>query len=132
MPSLPPKARGELAEVRFLFAATSRSLVVAKPWGDNQPFDFVVGLRQFQRVQVKSASVPYGRGYHLSCFRPGHRQGYSADEIDILAAYLVPDDTWYVIPVDALAGRKTLLLYPRHLDSGVFLGYREAWHLLER
>ncbi len=108
--------------------------MVAKPWGDNQPFDFVVGSGgRFSRVQVKSGSVAQGRGYHISCFRPADRQGYSARDIDFVAAYIVPGDTWYLIPVGALAGRKTLVLFPRQPRSaGLFEQYREAWKLLRR
>ncbi len=133
MPSLPPKARGELAEIRFLLAAKLNELVVAKPWGDNLPFDFLVGSgRRFCRVQVKSCSVPQGRGFHLSCFRPGDRQPYTARDIDFLAAYVVPEDVWYIVPVRALGGRKTIVLFPRQPDHGLFCRYRESWHLLQR
>ncbi len=127
-----PKARGELAEIRFLLAAASRNLVVAKPWGDNQPFDFLVGrARRFLRVQVKSASVVHCRGYHVSCFRPADRTGYTTAQIDLVAAYIVPEDTWYLIPVRVLAGRKTICVFPRQpVTHGLFERYREAWQLL--
>lgn len=132
---LPPKARGELAEIRFLLEAAHRGLVVAKPWGDNLPYDFVVGGgRHWFRVQVKSASTRHSRGYHLSCFRPAGHRAYRADELDFLAAYVVPERTWYVLPVRAFAPRKTLVLFPRRPPArgGRFEQYKEAWDLLAR
>ena len=130
---LPPKARGELAEIRFLLEAAARGLVVTKPWGDNLPYDFVVGRgRRWSRVQVKSASTRHSRGYHVSCFRPAGHRAYRADELDFLAAYVVPEGTWYVIPVRALASRKTIVLFPsrRPTRGGKFETYKEAWDLL--
>ncbi len=128
-----PKQRGELAEARFLWDAAAKGLIVAKPWGDSLPFDFLVGLTRFFRVQVKSASSRHCRGYHLSCFRPGDRQPYSLDEIDFLAAFIVPEQTWYVIPVEAFVPRKTIVLFPRRSPAvGRFEPFREAWHLLAR
>lgn len=130
---LPPKARGELAEIRFLLAAATRRLVVAKPWGDNLPFDFLVGRgRRWFRLQVKSTSTRHSRGYHVSCFRPAGHRAYRTDELDFLAAYVVPEGTWYVIPVRALALRKTIVLFPRQRPTrgGRFEKYKEAWDLL--
>ncbi len=132
-----PKRRGELAEARFLCDAASHGLIVAKPWGDSLPFDFLVGLTRFHRVQVKSASSRHCRGYHLSCFRPADRQPYSPDEIDFLAALIVPERAWYLIPVQELGRRKTLVLFPRQplslgRPAGRFEKYREAWSLLAR
>ena len=130
---LPPKARGELAEIRFLLEAAARGLVVAKPWGDNLPYDFVVGGgRRWLRVQVKSASTRHSRGYHLSCFRPAGHRAYRTDELDILAAYVVPEQTWYLLPVRAFAPRKTLVLFPGQQPTrgGRFERFKEAWDLL--
>lgn len=130
---MPPKVRGELAEIRFLLEAAARGLVVAKPWGDNLPFDFVVGRgRRWFRVQVKSASTRHSRGYHLSCFRPAGHRAYRTDELEFIAAYVVPERTWYVIPVRALAPRKTIVLFPsrRPTRGGRFEPFKEAWHLL--
>jgi hypothetical protein len=119
-----------LAELRFLCAAASRGLIVAKPWGDDLPFDFLVGTAEsFFRVQVKSTSVVHCRGYHLCCFRPATRDGYSRRDIDCLAAYVVPADAWYLIPRHALGGRKTLTLFPGRA-GGAWEHFQEAWHLL--
>jgi hypothetical protein len=55
---------------------------------------------------------------------------YTAEDIDVLAAHIVPLDVWYVVPVGALAQGSSLRLYP---DDGCrtarFEKYREAWHV---
>jgi len=133
MPRL-PKLKGELAEIRFLLQAACHGLVVAKPWGDSLPFDFLVGrASRFYRVQVKSTAARHCLGYHLCCFRPAGHRPYTRRDLDFLAAYIVPERTWYVIPVAAFAPRKTLVLFPRQSPThGRFEPYREAWHLLAR
>jgi hypothetical protein len=127
-----PKSLGELAEIRFLLTAASSGLVVAKPWGDNLPFDFLAGLgKRFYRVQVKLSSVRHCRGFHVSCFRPVDRKAYTARETDFIAAYIAPVDTWYIIPIRALAGRKTITVYPSQpVSHGEFERYRNRFNLL--
>jgi hypothetical protein len=56
---------------------------------------------------------------------------YTADDIDILVAHIVPKDTWYVLPVEAFAPLKTLRFYPDiECRCARWEGYREAWGLL--
>ncbi len=129
-----PKTRGELAELLFMYTAASHGLVVAKPWGDDLPFDVLVSSGgPFLRIQVKCTSVRHSRGYHLSCFRPAGRRSYTAREIDFLAACVIPERTWYLLPIRALGSRKTVVLFPRRTPAhgwARFERYREAWHLL--
>ncbi len=130
-----PKAQGELVEIRFLLEATSHGLEVSKPWGDNLPYDFLAGRKgRYHRVQVKSSATRHCRGYHVSCFRPAGHRSYRPDEVDFLAAYIDPEQAWYVIPVRAFAPRKTLTVFPHQPPTrgGRFERYREAWHLLRR
>ena len=135
MPSLTPKARGELAEIRFLFVALRKGLVVAKPYGDNQPFDFLVGCggksRRFHRVQVKVSSARDFYGYAIKAFHRAAHTAYTADEIDFIAGYIAPERVWYIIPARKIAGRKMLSVYPQR-HRGEFERYREAWKLLQR
>jgi hypothetical protein len=130
-----PKARGELVEIQFLLKAASRGLVVAKPWGDTLPFDFLVGRGQrFHRVQVKSASALHCRGgYHVCCSHAANKRPYTRRHTDFLAALIIPEQVWYIIPLSALRRRKTVTVYPRRLPSpGSLEHFLEAWELLER
>jgi hypothetical protein len=133
--SLSAKRRGEAAEASFLERALHLGLSLAKPWGDSAPFDFIVmGETGLHRVQVKSVRSrnPRHASYHVGVGRGQHRkQAYSAREIDFLAVLVVPLDDWYIIPVRALGGRKTVRLGSRHKQSRrLFEPYREAWSLL--
>lgn len=131
-----PKARGELAEARFIAKALSLGYAVAKPFGDSQPYDFIVHAGgKLSRVQVKSAWCATPRGAFQFVASPiqsrGHRAcPYHGDEIDFFVAYLAPADSWFVIPIHALTRHNHLHLSldPRH----PFARYREAWHLLEQ
>ncbi len=126
------KVRGELAEARFLVEAASRGFTVARPWGDSGPIDFLVGKgRRWLRVQVKSATRRHCRGYALMCARSGTRKPYLPRDIDLLAAFVVPERVWYLVPVRAFTPRKAIVLFP-HLprSSRRYERFREAWHLL--
>jgi hypothetical protein len=99
-----------------------------KPHGDSAPYDVVVDNgRRLLRVQVKSVAKRHRDSYEINAGRGRFiKRAYTCAEIDFLAAWIVPDDTWFIIPVAALRCRKTLRLS----RSGHFLGYREAWTLL--
>ncbi len=59
------KDRGDLAEMQFMVAVSSRGLVVSKPYGDNEKYDLIVdaGWRRLWRVQVKSTAARHHRGF---------------------------------------------------------------------
>jgi hypothetical protein len=57
--------------------------------------------------------------------------GYLPGEIHFFAAYIVPEDTWYIIPLPATGGCTSLLVRRRNdRRPGLYDAYREAWHLL--
>jgi hypothetical protein len=126
------KLRGEGAESVFMERATERGLQVSKPWGEMNSFDFVVGRpSRFVSVQVKSTLFQMKKGpttgYECSV-RGGHK-AYGAGSFDFLAAYVVPDDAWYIIPAELIRGKESITLYPES-KTARYEKYREAWHLL--
>jgi hypothetical protein len=132
---LDPKQRGELSELAFVYKAASLGFAVAKPYGDSDRFDFIIhSRRHFWRVQVRStSSLQYG-AYQVSAHTKnnGHAIPYTANEIDFLVVHVVPEDAWFVIPVQAFTPQKTLQLFPqRSARPGRYGKYREAWCLLE-
>lgn len=125
------KWMGEVAESAFLYKAAHYGLIVAKPWGDSSRYDFIVDSgKELLRVQVKSTGCLCEERYAIAAHGCNPRLGYSAEEIDFLVAWIVPEDTWYVIPVKAFAPRTHLWLYPRGGHAGQYEQYREAWELL--
>ncbi len=131
--NLPPKARGELAEVRFIVKALELGITVAKPFGESAKFDFIVTAGgRTSRVQVKSTWTKASKGYQVmagpGCHpnRPARRR-YRRTEIDFLIAYLAPEDAWYVFPISAI--RKTYIRWTSR-SARRLARYRNAWHLL--
>jgi len=126
------KRRGELSELAFFYKAASLGFGVAKPWGDSERYDFILDSGQrLWRVQVKSGSHHHNRRYglHGMC---GNRQQtqYTSGEIDILVAYLVPIDIWYIIPVEKIQNRWLLFFPYGGARCGHYERYREAWSLM--
>lgn len=129
------KSRGEWAEMRFLVAAAEHGLQVSKPWGEMSHYDFVTGHEgRLVRVQVKSTLYKVKDSKHAySCaVRGGHRP-YVGNVFDFVAAYVIPEDTWYIIPLSKIYGRGDVTLYPcvtQITDKMKYEKYKEAWHLL--
>ena len=44
--ALTAKQLGEIAEAEFIAKAVGMGLVVAKPWGDSEPYDFIVNPKK--------------------------------------------------------------------------------------
>jgi hypothetical protein len=128
------KRSGEISEAAFLHKAVSLGFKVTKPWGDSERYDFVVDSgKRLWRVQIKCTGALRAGGYHI---QPIHfvygekKMVYTADEIDVLAAHIVPLDVWYVAPVQALAQGTSLRLYPEGgCERARFEKYREAWQV---
>jgi hypothetical protein len=91
------KALGEAAEAAFLAKATRLGFGVAKTWGDSERYDFILDSGQkLWRIQVKSCR--HFRSYYKVTTR-GATQPYTAEQIDFIAIYIVPENLWYVIPI---------------------------------
>ena len=134
------KERGEWVELRFMTSALEHGYAVSKPWGDSSAYDVGVSHgSDILRVQVKSTTVRTGTGYFCQ-FKPHFlkKQDYTLQQIDLFAAYVIPQDVWYLIPAAVILGptRKTgLMLYPMvplKKDRYKYEGYKEAWPLLSK
>jgi hypothetical protein len=131
------KERGEWVELQFMAAAVRKGFKVSKPWGDSSAYDVgVESGERILRVQVKSTDCRTEYGY-LCQFKPGPgSKPYTLKKIDYFAAYVIPEDVWYVIPAKVVLGeegKKALTLLPRDPKSPeqyVSECYREAWGLL--
>jgi len=123
------KRLGDAVEAAFLARAAGLFFQVAKPWGEDVRYDFLVDAgRGIWRVQVKAASSFDGSRYNV---RPGGASRlYTPDEIDFLAAHVVGENAWYMIPIEAAVPRSALHLYPHEGSKGQFEKYREGWCLL--
>jgi hypothetical protein len=128
------KQRGELAEMMFMVKAAQKGFATAKPYGDSRRYDFIVDVGQrLWRVQVKSSSAKQYGSYMVNLQRNlnGEVVFYDAAEIDFVVALVLPCDAWFVIPVEAIYGRKTAKMCLRgNPRSGKLGKYWEAWGLM--
>jgi len=131
------KERGEWVEARFMADAMHHGYKVLKPWGDSQPFDVALAFgRRIVRVQVKSTANRYSTGY-LCQFKPNYfSQPYSLEQLDFFAAYVIPQNTWYLVPAKIVLGevnKQAIMLFPMEpikQNRYLYESYREAWPLL--
>ncbi len=108
--------------------AAEHGLSTTRPWGEMTRYDFVVEYEgHFSWVQVKSTMF-LDRGGYVVTVR-GWRGKYTGDPFDFVAAYLIPLDLWYILPVESFKMQGTVGIYPQ-LKKSKYGQYREAWHLL--
>src|SRR5271165_7030755 len=114
------KSLGALGEILFTAQAALRGFSVAVPIGETQRYDRIVDNgNHCLRVQVKTTSGTTQPGiYSVDCTHRASKArskgkkkvAYTKDEIDFLVIFVFPEDTWYIIPVEALRGRLILTI----------------------
>lgn len=131
-PPVTRKRLGERAEADFLSKAAGLGFMVAKPWGDSEPFDFIVesgdGLK---RIQVKSSHTLNKQGTYGIRMLDSALDPYSRKKIDAIVAYVVPESAWYVLPAKVFEKLRSLRLLPgSDRKTSMFEKYRDAWWIL--
>ncbi len=123
------KRRGEWAEMIFMARSAERGIAISKPWGESRSYDFVVGCPgRFVAVQVKSTIFALEQGW-ICKLRSGNKP-YPRGSFDFLAAYIVFEDAWYIIPEEEVQGMENITLHTGSSWAN-YENYREAWHLLD-
>ena len=118
------------AELRFMTRATELNFIVAKPWGDSPP-----SISPSSTAAASSASR--SNAPSSTAATPTNATStptdipYRPDQIDFFAAYVIPTDTWYILPIKATHHQPDILLTP-HSKNAKYEKYKEAWHLLKR
>ncbi len=125
------KAKGDVVELGFAHKAASLGFGAAKPYGDNERYDFILDSgERFWRVQVRSTYGRWGRGHNgfgipSTNGTKRNAKPYRDTEIDFFVAYIVPADVWYVVPVNQIAPFQCLSFYPYGCRiGGFFESYR--------
>jgi prevent-host-death family protein len=111
-----PNHRGAVAETAIALEAIKAGVEVYKPLSEHARADLIfgVGARLF-RVQCKSA-VRNGEVIVIRFVSSWHAPGgyvrnkYSADEIDLVAAYCHDLDRAYLLPIELVVGRSGIHL----------------------
>ena len=113
-----PKRAGEISQAAFLLKAEMMGFHLALPWGDSERYDFVVWARDGRkvfRVQVKGTGRLYRGAYEVQpvhSTRKGGKKRYTKKDIDVIAAHVQPEDTWYLIPIEEIGRAKSLRICP--------------------
>lgn len=129
--------KGSIAEGLFLAKCLELGWNVCLPITPTQ-FDMVLyDGSTFKRVQVKSASkVDTGsRGQRIKCMlvtgRHKGRRAYQIEDTDFIVLWASPTRDWYVFPIDVVAGKMSINLFPTVLNSkSRYEIYKNAFHLL--
>jgi hypothetical protein len=141
---LTTKRRGEISELAFALAAARHGFGIAKPFGDSERYDIILDPSHIDpshpqarprliRVQVKSSTQFLCGHYRVNAHRSIHGRAvpYTLAEIDFFAAFIIPEDSWFIFPLPHILGATSVSLNSkrrrkRHENDR----YREAWHLL--
>jgi hypothetical protein len=123
------KRRGEWAELVFAMRAVERGLRLGRPWGESSGYDFTVDQgERMVRVQVKSTIFREGKeGY--SCTLKDSKGPYKKGSFEFVAAYVIPEDVWFILPEKKIRGMWSVGLHPK-LETAKYRAYQEAWGLL--
>ena len=106
------KQRGEWAELCFMAKAAGQGFRVSKPHGGSCNYDVGVECAGLTlKIQVKSTMYRRAgsRSYALNGWKSQH---YTRDMVDFFAIYLIPPDTWYILPFEATGGNLSLQFTP--------------------
>ena len=127
------KERGEWAEMRFMARAAEHGFRVSRPWGESARYDFALEANgHFLRIQVKSTACRYGDGYKCAIqVSAGTSHRYTSEQVDFFAAYIIPEDVWYILPAEIVVGVAAQILVSPNCKNQRYAPYKEAWHLLD-
>lgn len=137
-PGMPPKELGELAEQACSLMAAKKRIAMAKPYGETLPFDLVAIPRRkpypLFKVQVRCCAFHDNFVYHLHLRKNSGRDPFEPGDFDYMAALLIPDAAWYIIPFRALPKTVFTTLHPRQPNKskwGKLDQYRDRWDFLQ-
>ena len=137
MPKLLPKQKGEWAEVLFAAEILRRGWRISRPYGDSCRYDCIVDVGgHLSRVQIKAVAARSRarfRPYNVSLVHHKHYYLlYSAREVDVIAALILPQAMWYIVPLSAIKrGRRHISFAGNKKIAGGLEKYREAWEVLK-
>ena len=83
---------------------------------------------KISRVQIRATRQFRDNRYEVCVQHTGGH--YTTRDADFLAAYVVPLDVWYIIPISAITSRTKIHLAPHRPNNLYCERFREAWHLL--
>jgi hypothetical protein len=125
---------GHCYEVIFRAECLKRGMTVLVPEGNYLPFDCVIyHNNRFLRVQIKGSSSLRERhrtnkGWSKVYETSVPRKQYS-ETVDMIAFYIQPCNTWYIIPNNAVTGNR-IKVNPHGENRGKYSKFSNRWDLL--
>ena len=124
------KTQGDNAELKFMLSSHELGHIISKPFGDNSKYDLIIDNgNDLEKIQIKSTSrkdTSSGMDCYncLVCSGSKQKQKYNEKDVDFIVIYVIPENTWYKIPVKEIKG-KTVKLYPhRQSQRNTYEKYR--------
>jgi|10_taG_2_1085330.scaffolds.fasta_scaffold22453_2 hypothetical protein len=132
----PSKKQGASFEARFTADAIARGFDVLEPAGDYLGYDRIAVNDRGEtfRVQVKGTSYKQKGKQSYKILAATGRGGLqknilTVDDADILALYVEPVETWYMIPIEKLTSKSVLVSPSDEKSVGRYETWREAWNV---
>jgi len=136
------KRKGYLYEQKFFSEALGHGLEVFVPLGDYLPQDCLVmnTAGKIFKVQVKGTESKSkdkargGLGRYMVTTSSGTASKETIDctKVDVLAAYVEDENTFYNIPCMELDGAKRIGLYPHNPDSKAkHEKFKDCWDIFK-
>ena len=129
MPSSKSQRIGAIAESRFITECLERDFEPHTPTTP-MPWDYIVTCPSgMLKVQIKSTSSKDTKSCY-SCITSTGCKGkdYMSDDIDVVGVYIVPIDTWWMIPRETITS-KTIKLNPEPDSQSKFKKYQNNWSI---
>lgn len=134
------KKDGTIYEGVFKVESLRHGLDIFPSEGDYSVVDCVVlnPAGKAFRVQIKGtacegasdgASRPPMKNKFKICIDGDRRATILATEVDVLACYISPRDTWYLIPMVKAVGLKTLAFFLTDDSDSKWQTYRNNWDI---
>jgi len=136
------KTAGTVYEFKFFSKILELGYDWFMPAGDNLPLDCIVqnGAGKLYKVQIKGTASENREGGRtgkkrykvLAATGQSSKMSIDCTKVDILAAYVEPVDTWYIIPCLEI-GAKSVWFYP-HIENSKSMTerYKEQWDLFKK
>ena len=132
----PPKKQGASYEARFTAEALAKGFEVMEPAGDYLIYDRTVvnGSDETFRVQVKGTTYVQKGKQSYKVLAASGKGGVAKviltpDQVDVLAVYVDPAETWYFIPVSKITSKSVYLSPTDSSSVGKYETWRDAWNV---
>jgi len=124
---------GAEGEAAFQLRAMREGLKVCRPFEPAEGYDAIVDNgRRCWKVQVKSTETRQRKkSYSVSCGRGKRKEAYRESEVDFLAIHVIPEETWFIVPIEVVAGRVRMTVPSKTCeDLGPMGRWIGRWDLL--